>query len=662
MPYRVIGFLLLQLSVLHPALSQNTFPIPLSPRNANYTMDVSLDPESRTVSGSARILWRNIDAHPAHSLQFHLYMNAFKNNRSTLYIESLGRIKRAVNTEGWGWIDVLSISNDKGKDLTGRMRFIQPDDSNIHDQTVIEVPLDHPVLPGETIQLTLEFITKLPRIRMRTGYSESFYFIGQWFPKIGVFMNGNWNCHQFHANSEFFADFGVYRVSITVPSGYTVGATGNLVETRQAEEARETFTFLAEDVHDFAWTASPDFIVTRENHLNTQIIVLCEKDHLGSVSRVLISAKQAMDFLHNTVGEYPYHTLTIVLPPTGGINAGGMEYPTLITGVAHWLNPKGFRLLETVIIHEFGHNYWYGMVASNEFEEAWLDEGINSYFEERIMDRYYGKYGSLLDFPGIRVGNEAWSRSNYIGVPRKDKTLRSSWTYYGGSYSVFSYTKPALMLKTLENLIGVENMDRIMRTYFQKWKFRHPTTQDFIDVVNSVTGTRYNGFFETFLNGSLELDYSVESVRTGKKAPPLGVFEIAGQKTTVDESMVTSGMDTLFRTIDVDYGEAENLYTSVVRIHRRGEAVLPVDILMVFANGDSVRESWDGEDRWVKYILDTPSPLKFAVVDPERKLVLDSNYGNNSRTVKPDKRPVNRITSRLLFWFENLLHLFGFFG
>jgi hypothetical protein len=626
--------------------SQVIFEAPLSARNANYKIDVSLDVDTKQIRGKQVLTWRNITRNPTRELQFHLYMNAFKNNRSTHILEGGGQAKKLDKEKAWGWIDVDRLRIADGTDLTDRMEFYQPDDDNEHDQTVLRVPLTRAVRPGQEIRLEIEFTTQLPWVFRRNGFYKDFFFAAQWFPKIGVLEDEGWNCHQFHANTEFFSDYGVYEVNITLPAKFIVGGTGTLQNGEENNDLK-THSFRAEDVHDFAWTTWPDFQIARETHRGVEIIHLYEKDHTCTVERTMQAMKYTLEYLTDWLGEYPYPNITILHPPTHCFAVGGMEYPMFVTGGAFWNIPEGFRITEMVTVHEFAHNWWYGMIGNNEFEEAWLDEGINSYAEARIMDHYYGKKASMIDVMGIRMGELDISRGSYIGLTRWDRTLREAWTYIGGGYGTLSYQKPTLMLRTLENMLGQETMDRIMRTFFQRWKFQHPTTQDFIDVVQEITGENYDWYFDQILKSALELDFRVASARSKEEKKRKGVF---------DEG---EGKITLTNSDDNDDGK---LYRTVVKIQRKGEVVIPVDVLMVFENGDSVKQVWDGKDRWMKYEFLKPTKLLWTSVDPDRKLVLDSNFANNSRTVKQQKKAVNYLSTRFLYWFESLFHLIGFFG
>jgi hypothetical protein len=204
-----------------------------SPRNASYAINVRLDPASRTLKGDELLTWRNITATPATSLRFHLYYNAWRNTGSTWMRERrlAGDDELARRPQAdWGWIEVTGLrliaADGTPTDLTSSLRFIAPDDGNPDDATVAEVPLSVPVPPGQTVNVQIGWSSRVPRTFARTGVVGDFYFLAQWFPKIGVLESDGWNCHQFHAATEFFSDFGVYDVRLTVPNGWIVGATG----------------------------------------------------------------------------------------------------------------------------------------------------------------------------------------------------------------------------------------------------------------------------------------------------------------------------------------------------------------------------------------------------------------------------------------------------
>ncbi len=630
---------------------QIIFQSPLSPRIANYAISVKLDVKKKTLQGKEVLTWRNTSHDKIADLQFHLYLNAFKNSQSTFMKES-GQESRGVRASTRGWIDVSKMTIRGGEDLTDNLEFISPDDDNAEDQTVLKAPLTNPVRPGQAITIDVEFEAQLPSIVSRTGFRKNFFMVAQWFPKIGVYeaageryaTKGGWNCHQFHANTEFYADYGVYDVDINVPQKYVVGAVGLLQRETTNDDGTKTVTYHAEDVHDFSWTASPDFVAVDDQWRNVKIRLLTQNYKIGSISnRYLQSVKAALQHLNDWIGQYPYPNITIVDPPLLAEQAGGMEYPTLITGMSVWGLPRGtpglidFPNVEGVTIHEFTHQYWYGLVGNNEFEEAWLDEGFTQYFETKIMDAEYGDKASVVNIFGFHAGDFERTRSWYTRMknPKLAPILQPAWEYKVGGYDSFTYSKSAIVLTTLERMIGRPAMDDIMRTYFDRWKFRHPCTRDFIAVVNEIVpkyhgkkfGDSMNWYFDEVLSGTNICDYALSNIDVEEVAQTGG---IAGKK-------------------------IEREYTSSVLVSRLGEVTLPVDVLVRFDDGKEIRETWDGQSRWKQYTYTESSQVVSATVDPDHKIPLDINQNNNSKTARPSSLPFWKYTMKFLTLVQTIL-------
>jgi hypothetical protein len=234
---------------------------PRSPRNASYKLEARLDPVRHTIAGSETLTWTNTGSTAVDSLPFHLYLNAFKNEQSLFMRSSHGQARSATASDtGWGYIQIDSVRVG-GVDLTGKLRTPTWATAAGPDETVVELPLPEPVEPQGKIEVAFTFTDQLPEVFARTGYKGDFHMIGQWFPKIGVRVGQpgaeRWECQPFHANNEFFADFGTYDVSLTVPSTHMVAATGVLTNAVEADRGMRTLTYHAEDVHDFAWMADP---------------------------------------------------------------------------------------------------------------------------------------------------------------------------------------------------------------------------------------------------------------------------------------------------------------------------------------------------------------------------------------------------------------------
>jgi len=613
-------------------------PPPLSERVADYHIDARLDPNSRTVTGHEVLRWRNTGRQPATELRFHLYLNAFDNNRTTLMAALPEAVERwAERFPGeWGGIDITSVRIGE-QDVSKRFEFIRPDDGNPDDRTVARLSMDAPVRPRESIELEIDFNVRLPRLFMRAGHAAPFFVVAQWFPKLGVFQNGEWNCHQYHATTEFFADFGVYEVSLTVPVDYVLGHTGTVTSERDNGDGTKTVEVRAEDVHDFAWVADPRFQVVDDRIDDVRVRLLMQPNHVSQAARYLSGLRAAMERYGDWFGPYAYPTLTVVDPGPGGAAGGGMEYPMLMTAGTTWWMPRGLRVPEMLAVHEFGHQYWYGMVANNEFEEAWLDEGINSYVEGRIMDEAYGPEASYLDLFGLRLNHLAEARLGYLGAATHDPIARPAHAVLDReSYQSVAYSKTALVLETLDNYLGNDRLRAALRAYFQKWRFRHPTGNDWRTVVEETAGEPLGWFFEQTLDGTGVLDYAVARLDV-RELPPL-----AGRRVVPEASGSRGG---------------EKRYKVEVVVERRGEVRMPVDIAVGFDDGSETRQSWDGRDRWYRIEMTSRQRAEYAIVDPDGRLALDANRLNNSRMRSPGTRGIVRLAGRWGLWVQSALHL-----
>lgn len=653
-----------------------------SDRIVHYTMDVKLDTATNIIGGWEILEWRNTTGRAQQEFPFHLYHNAWKNNRSTYVKESGWHLGRSgMQQDDYGYTNVKSINVLDGRgeaDITNTFHYIQPDDGNVDDQTVFQIRSLKPVPNGQSIKFRIEFETKQPLPISRTGAIRDYHFVGQWFPKIGVWWKGAWNCHQFHANTEYFADYGIYDVKITVPTRYIVGASGGLARhIENNPDNTTTYNFYQEDIHDFAWVTSPDLVPTVRKFVHDKmdpgersdrhhplkevtVILLTQPQHDNMIDRYFDATFKALRYYGEWYGEYPYDAITVV-DPANDSRSGGMEYPTLFTGGANRYAPKEQSSPEGVTVHECGHQWWYALVGSNEFEEAWLDEGFNTYSTDRVINtgwrpfkavRYFfggpgaGTYvGIPYVFNEVDQGRLAPGDSYLRQMGKNDVMARKGWEY-NETYGLNSYTKPALSLVTLERYLGEEMMYRVMRTYHFRYRFKHPTTQDFINTVNEVTGKSMNWFFENTWFSSNQFDYSVDRIVNLRVPKPAGLFNENGKP-----------MD----STEVEAGAKE--YECNVVVKREGEAIAPVDVLVVFKNGEEKHEQWDGQYRWKKFTYQSDSPVSYAIVDPDMRLALDINYNNNSEVIREGgfrSLAARKYASKWMFWLQNLFEFVSF--
>jgi len=334
--------------------------------------------------------------------------------------------------------------------------------------------------------------------------------------------------------------------------------------------------------------------------------------------------KESLEQFESRYGPYPYKTITLVDPESA--EAGGMEYPTFITGDTSWFMPDGLKLPEIVIEHEFGHQYWYGMVATNEFEDAWMDEGINSYTEVKVLDAILGRKTSGIDLAGITLGEREQQRLGYTGVADVDPMAQKAYDYYSfNSYGGITYGKTASVLLTLESIIGEDTMAKAMRTYFMKYRFTHPGKEDFLKTIEEVSGRDLRWYFNQAVYGSPVLDYRVMRV----------------------ESIPVNWYETKKSVFQKD--DKNTLYRSYVWIQRKEDFVMPVEVEVKFDNGEKFREHWDGVSRWTKFTYEKKAKVESAEIDPDHRVQIDRNDFNNSFTAEANVKPRWKLTNYWIF-------------
>jgi hypothetical protein len=600
---------------------------PMSERVVWYAIDAKYDPKTHQLDGSEVLTYRNLTGQPLDHFPFHLYLNAFQ-PQATWIREAKRFGTRDVTYEKWkdedfGSDEIKSFEVEGMGDLTASLHYIQPDDSNKNDKTVIEAILPRPVAPGESVVFKIKFHDQFPETQARTGYKKDFTLGGQWFPKVGVFWHGAWNCHQFHATTEFFADFGVFDVKLTLPQNQVVGASGIQVSDVTNSDGTKTLTYHGDDIHDFAWTASPRFRVGEDTYNGTmgpvKMRVMMQPAHWSQEERHAKILRQTLEHFEKWYGPYPYKTITLVDPL--GAEAGGMEYPTFITGDTTWWMPDGLYGPELVVEHEFGHQYWYGMVATNEFEDAWMDEGLNSYTEVKILDDILGKKTSVMNMYGMTVGERDLQRLQYISVADLDPMTRKAWQFGSfNSYGGVTYGKTASVLLTLESVIGEETMQKAMHVYFMRYRFKHPTKDDFLNTIEEVSGKKLGWYFDQAVSGTQVFDYEVMSL---------------------------ASLTANWYEKNAKEKKGETLYESNVMVHRKGDFIFPVEVQVKFDNGETVREHWDGQDRWTRFSYLKAAKVASAEVDPDHRIQLDRNDFNNSNTRESDPAATSKLAN---FW------------
>lgn len=604
---------------------------PLSQRVVHYDIDAKYDATAHTLDASEILTYHNLTGQSLDTFPFHLYLNAFQ--PSSTWMREAKRdpdsdeLLEEWDQKNYGSIEIQKFEVVDQGDLTAQLQFVHPDDDNRDDKTVVQVHLPKPVPPDGYVQFKIRWHDQFPQTVARTGWDRDAVLGGQWFPKVGVWWHGAWNCHQFHADTEFFADFGVYDVKLTLPQSEVVGASGIEVGRVDHPDGTKTLTYHGDDIHDFAWTASPhyrDYYDTFHSSMGpVRIRLMMQPAHWGQAERHDRIVKETMDRFQRWYGPYPYKMITVVDPERGS-RSSGMEYPTFIVGETHWLEPTGLHFeMEEAVEHEFGHQYWYGMVATNEFEDAWMDEGINQYTQSKVMDSVFGPSTSVINIWGLTAGEVGEDRFAMLGVADLDPIARNGWQYASfNSYGGIVYAKTAIVLRTLENIIGADVMQQAMHTYFMRYRFTHPTKEDFLKTIEEVSGKNLRWYLDQAVYGTEVLDYEILNVTSY----PVDWYQ--------ERSKAAKG---------------QSGYVSNITIHRKENFVIPVDVEIKFDNGERVREHWDGQDRWVRYAYRKNAQVASVEVDPDHKYLFDRNNFNNSYVTQPRSSAARKLANYWIF-------------
>ena len=623
------------------------------PSVASYRIEAAWDGEVKTLSGRETVTFVNRTARSLPDALLHLYLNGFRNTRSTL---SPG-LPQPDGSSDFGFCELKRVALPDGTDLTRRVSFAPPPGGNTDDRTLARVPLPRPVGPGETLVLEIDFESHLPRGSLRTGWKDDFVFAGQWYPKLAKATEAGWRGRPFHPFTEFFADFGDYDVTLLLPGEVKgrVAVTGRvLAETDEGAE-RVRVRARAEEVHDFAFAFSPRFEVKKETVApkglpKVEVFLFLQPDHRRSRERYLRAAREGLALYGEWLTPYPWPTLTIVDPPTGS-GAEAMEYPTLFTGGTSWLSPASEGEPGGLVLHELAHQWFQGAVATDEVSEAHLDEGLTSFVSARAAMKIYGAPSPVVEAFGVPIPlrslkrplpeGESQDALDQAAFSRSDPTLRESWcSLDDAAVRTNAYSRTALLLESAARTTGEQPFRAALKEYARRFAFRHPTTSDFLGVLGEVAGPEARDLVERGWASAGAVDYAVTTATTVRSAPPAG--------------WVGDGPHRVYRA-PASPGPG---FESTVVVQRLGEVAWPVEVEMRFEGGRKVTRRWDGRAEWRRWRVTGPRLLS-VVVDPRRTCLLDVNRLNDGLRTEPEPTAARAWAHRLRFLTQNLLELFA---
>ncbi len=475
-------------------------------QQVNYTIDVSLNDKEHTLSGFEKIEYINNSPDTLHFIWFHLWPNAYKNDKTAYTDQTLenGNTKFYFSDrEQKGYINRL--------DFKVNSTTAQTEDHPEHID-IVKLILPTPLPPGQKTIITTSFNTRLPYNFSRGGHDGQSYQATQWYPKPAVYDRLGWHPMTYLDQGEFYSEFGSFDVTITVPANYVVAATGELQDKKELEwmKARSSFSwsvpkdkvkagkeifpesskesktlnFRQSNIHDFAWFADKRFIVNYDTcRLSSgkviDVFTYYTTEHTKTWGNSIKLAKDGTRHYSELVGEYPYNVVSVVQGPESF--GGGMEYPT-ITVISPGSNEKE---LDNTIAHEIGHNWFYGILGSNERKHPWMDEGINSYYDAKYN---LSKYGKHVQLDRILFETKAVTKTDQpIELP--------SEKYSETNYYATAYYKTAEWLRYLESQLGTETFNKAMQEYYRRWQFKHPQPEDFKKTIEESSGRNLDSVF-----------------------------------------------------------------------------------------------------------------------------------------------------------------------
>jgi len=540
------------------------------PNEVAYDIEARLDTDTNVITGKETFTLTNRTGGALNELVFHLYPNAFKRGADTFYQQEL-QTKAGVDD-----LDVIYAdpSDDAFMSIQSVSTGAQTLSYQVED-TLMTVALGDPFPDGGQLELDIEFTYNLMEIpsngqyagnlALRTGHRNGVYTVTLWYPKLAVYDNEGWNRQRYGYIGEFYGDFGSYTVSLNVPAEMTIGATGRMngqvVEI--GDRNRKTLTYSASNVHDFAWVASEHYEVTE---LTSDDGVTVQALMLNGGSDLARQTRGALVYFAEHFGPYAYETMVAADVEVGG----GMEYPGIVM--------IGFGSIRE-IVHEVGHQWWYGAVGNDEYDEAWLDEAFTVYSDERYRIEQLGL-------------SESSTRSSFrFNEPGTPVLTPASEFATIDRYFQAVYTKGSGILWMLEGWLGRETLDEVLRAYYERFRFQNVTTADFIATVEDVTGREMDDFFDHWLRTTNSLDVYVEDVRTLASTEETHRYEIV--------------------------------------VAREGRSFAPVEVRAIDNAGRQSDLIWGSSANRETFEVRLDAPLAEVILDPTQRL-LETNRTNNT--------------------------------
>lgn len=555
-------FLFVAFGVSSTMMAQNYFQ-----QKVDYKIDVTLNDKNNTLSAYEEFVYTNNSSQTLDFIYIHLWPNAYKNNKTALanqLYDMNNMVLQYATDEEMGYIDSLDF---KINGETAKWKF------DVEHIDIAKLYLNTPLAPGQKMTVSTPFKVKIPTGDIsRLGHVGESFQITQWYPKPAVFDKNGWNQMPYLTQGEFYSEYGSFDVSISLPKNYVVGATGDLqtqseidflnqkaTETQKkfddnkfrdnkksgsgitpfpdSDSEFKTIRYTQKNVHDFAWFADKRFEVLKGEvelpHSKRKVNTWCMfvEHHANLWENSIEYINDATFYYSKWNGDYPYNNVTAV---DGTISAGGgMEYPNVTV-----IGNTGSKIeLEVVIVHEVGHNWFYGQLGSNERDHPWMDEGMNTLNEIRYIETKYPNNENLSKMMrGLadaihleHLSHHDMSDMSYnmsAGMGLDQPIELPSADYSSLNYGAIVYAKTGLVFNYVRDYLGDEMFDKCMHAYYEKWEFKHPQPEDMKAIFESVSGKDLSWLFDDIIPTTKQIDYKVTKVKQDENGTTVTVKNV----------------------------------------------------------------------------------------------------------------------------------------
>jgi hypothetical protein len=585
----------------------------------HYVMDIDMDTDKHRFTGKQKLVYVNNSPDTLHKVFYHLYWNAFQPGSAMDWHartlpdpdRNMDKTIQALKPDETGWVKIKTLLQD-GQKLTYQV-----------NETILEVELAKPLLPGASTVFDMTFQTQVPKIIRRAGRNNTEgidYSMAQWYPKMCEYDNRGWH-NDPYLGREFYGVWGDFDVSIRIDKKYTVAATGVLQNPENIPESKGfatkkqrkipegdklTWNYTAKNVHDFSWAADPDYVhdsLKVNDDLTLHFYYQNDEKIIENWKKIQPVAAKTMEFYNEFVGKYPYKQYSIIQA-----GDGGMEYAqlTFVNG------NKSFESLRGTVQHEMGHAWFQFALATNESEFPWMDEGFTSFIQDMANVAVNG-----VQSPNPFAGS--YDSYYYLVKEQKDEPLSTHSDHFltNMAYWVNAYDKGKLVLSQLSYIVGFDNLRKIIKEYYKNWAMKHPQPDDFFRIAEKVSGMNLKWFQNEWVETIHHIDYKVDSLQSinektkvilknnNEMPMPLDVFVIYKD----------GSKESYYIPLDLMCGEKNNPFPEIPR------KILP---------------DWRYGVPQYEFVIDKPKEqIKVLIIDP-LGISADINLENNAY-VHPEK-------------------------